>query len=96
MKRLLLLCMVSVVVVGSCLAMPSEVEEVASLSACPCSKSCRCDESCRCRVTGCRGCCNQYKDDTKADAGMCVANYCDCADRGCGCGCSEPDKGCCS
>ena len=100
MKRLLVLCMASVIMVNIChaneVAITPELEEVASLPACPCSKSCRCDESCRCRTTGCRGCCNQYMDErTKAD-GTCVTAYCDCESSRCGCGCSDADKSCCS
>jgi hypothetical protein len=100
MKRLLMLCVVSVGMVNICQAnevvMKPELEEVAAASACPCSKSCRCDESCACRTTGCRGCCNQYKDErTKAD-GTCVVAYCDCESSRCGCGCANDNKSCCS
>jgi len=101
MKRVLAVCLLSVVMMGVCQAdevvLTEELEEVASSCACPCSKSCRCDESCSCRKTGCRGCCDQYKDErTKADGGTCVAAYCDCESSRCGCGCSDADKSCCS
>ena len=106
MKRLLVFCLASVCVVSFCRAdepvLTPELEEVASITnACPCSKSCRCDESCRCRITGCCGCCDQYKnerDTTKGDAGMCVAAYCDCVPEcRCDCGCSgNKGGGCCS
>lgn len=94
--------MLSVAMVSTCqaseVALDSEIEEVALTSACPCSKSCRCDETCSCRITGCRGCCDQYKDKSKGDdADLCVAAYCDCEETKCGCGCATPaDKSCCS
>lgn len=100
MKRLLIVCMASVIMVNLCqaneVATKSELEDVASFSACPCSKSCRCDESCRCRTTGCRGCCNQYMNERTKANDACVAAYCDCESSRCGCGCSDDNKSCCS
>lgn len=100
MKRLLMLCIVSVIMVNICHAnevtVASGLEEGATLSACPCSKSCRCDESCRCRTTGCRGCCNQYMNERTKANGSCVAVYCDCESSRCSCGCADDNKSCCS
>jgi hypothetical protein len=98
MKYIFILCLVLVSIVNFCQAdepmLASELEEIASLPACPCSKSCRCDESCRCRTTGCRGCCDSYKtkneDGTVGDE--CMQEFCNCVPLKCGCGCSgKPD-----
>jgi len=91
MKRLFVLCLVSVAMVSICQTneemWTSELEEVTTSHSRRCSKNCHCPESCRCRI------CHQYKsDNTKG----CVAAYCDSASSERGCGCSSDNGGCCN
>ncbi len=97
MKRLIILCLTSVVIFSICQnneeIWTSDIDEVVTSHARRCSKNCHCPESCRCRITGCRGCCDKYKNSSNNING-CVTAFCDCASKKCSCGCTNDENSC--